>query len=169
MARGSMPARDRVTGLAGAERAGSAGACVRELAVVANVPGAAGRDRIRARPRDGAYRAAAHPQSWAVPSPGRTNWRRMCSPWLWSETLAGTHRQGSGCWGNSLKGPAGRKSAWREITWPPTRRSWSESPICVPGGGVEQSPPDRARPTQAISRCRGPGPGQCRRSPNSFQ
>ena len=58
-----------------------------------------------------------------VPSPGTTNWRRMFSPWLWSELLAGTHWQGSACWRNSLKGPPGRASASRANTWPPTRRS----------------------------------------------
>src|SRR6266496_4866310 len=61
----------------------------------------------------------------------------MPLPWLWSEPLAATHWLGSAFWRNSLNGS--RASASRGITLPPTRRSWSGLPICVPKDRVDRS------------------------------
>lgn len=42
------------------------------------------------------------------------------------------------------QGASGQSVGMAGDYWPPTRRSWSESPICVPGRGVEESPNDQA-------------------------
>src|SRR6266404_1309378 len=62
-------------------------------------------------------------QLLAVHIPPTRNWRRMPSPWLWSEPLAATHWLVSACWRNWLDGPLRKAAASRGIILPPTRRS----------------------------------------------